>query len=308
MQGSSELQCQDISKKYSSNGARALDRITLSLDLRGIFVLIGRNGSGKTTLTRILSTELEPTSGSASIDGLDVVGDADELRKRIAIVPQESRAIPWMTAYQTVYSYLLWRGMRRGEAKERTEQALEALHLIEVKNVLNRKLSGGMKRKVMVATVLASDADVIFLDEPTTGLDPVSRRELWDFLGRGGKDRFTFLTTHYLEEAERLGNIIGILDRGKLRGMGTLHELRALIPHNYSIVFPSAAFSISDIGASGSIVREHEMCHLLTSEEEAFRVSEMLLGRGIRFSVNPISLEDIFFQMVGGAADAESDV
>jgi len=177
---SSQVLCQGLTKIYGNSKTKALDSVTFTLPSRGIFVLIGRKGSGKTTLVRILATGLEPTSGTASINGIDVIKEASRLREKIAIVPQEARPIPWMTPMQTVTSYLLWRGFNYGEAKQRAFQTLERLGLGGFSNALNRKLTGGMRRKVMVATVLSSEAEVIFLDEPTTGLDPISRREFWE--------------------------------------------------------------------------------------------------------------------------------
>jgi ABC-2 type transport system ATP-binding protein len=152
------------------------------LETTGIFALIGRNGAGKTTLVRILATELEPTSGSASINGMNILKQADKLREKIAIVPQEARAIRWMTPKQTVMSYLLWRGYSYKNARTLADESLEKMGLKNYANVLNTNLSGGTKRKVLIATVTASEAEIIFLDEPTTGLDPISRRELWEIL------------------------------------------------------------------------------------------------------------------------------
>src|ERR1700719_1251765 len=174
---SGSLSCDDIAKVYP-NGKQALSSVTFSVPTRGIFTLIGRNGAGKTTLTRILATLLEPTSGSASIDGLDVMSDARKLRERIAVVPQEGRTVAWMTPIQTISSYLLWRGYGYGESKSRAAEAIARVGIEKYADRLNRMLSGGIKRKVLVAMVLASEARVIFLDEPSTGLDPISRREL----------------------------------------------------------------------------------------------------------------------------------
>ena len=194
--------CKGLTKIYSGSKRRALDSLTFSIPARGIFVLIGRNGSGKTTLVRTLATELEPTMGEAFIDGIDVLRNPKALRERIAIVPQEARTIPWMTPMQTVLAYLLWRGFEYGEAKQKAMESFQRLGIGGQAKMLNRQLSGGNRRKVLVATVLASEAEVIFLDEPTTGLDPISRRELWEILKEIGKERFIFLTTHYMEEAE----------------------------------------------------------------------------------------------------------
>jgi ABC-2 type transport system ATP-binding protein len=298
-----QVVCDNLTKVYGKSETKALDSVTFSLPSRGIFVLIGRNGSGKTTLVRILATQLEPTSGRAAINGIDVVRGARTLREKIAIVPQEARPIPWMTPIQTVLSYLLWRGFDYGEAKQRAYRALERLGLAESSNALNRSLSGGMRRKVMVATVLSSEADVIFLDEPTTGLDPISRREFWGTLREIGNQRLTFLTTHYLEEAEQLADQIGILDRGRLIRIGTLEELRQSVDYNYSMRFlenpglPFPAVEKGEVvtGSDGSI-------RILTVEDEAFRISSELARQGLKFTINPVSLDDIFFYLVSRKA------
>jgi ABC-2 type transport system ATP-binding protein len=296
--------CDHLTKVYAGSEAKALDDLTFSLPSHGIFTLIGRNGSGKTTLVRILATELEPTSGSASINGIDVVREAKKLRRKIAIVPQEARPIPWMTPMQTVHSYLLWRGFGYSDSKKKAIRTLERLGLGDFSHTLTRKLSGGMRRKVMVATVLATEAPTIFLDEPTTGLDPISRREFWATLREVGKERFTFLTTHYLEEAEELGNRIGILDRGKLIRMGTMKELRESVRHNYSLrilsspktIIPESKDGERVVGTDGSVT-------IFTTEEEAYRISRELAKNGVKFAINPISLDDIFLYLARRTAN-----
>lgn len=301
--GLQNVVCDHLTKIYGKSHAKALDALSFSLSSRGIFVLIGRNGSGKTTLVRILATELEPTSGSATINGIDVVRDARKLREKIAIVPQEARPIPWMTPLQTVRAYLLWRGFGYSEAKRRALLALEKLGLSKSCNDLNRKLSGGMRRKVMVATVLSSEADVIFLDEPTTGLDPISRREFWATLREIGRERFTFLTTHYLEEAEELGDRIGILDQGRLVRMGTMKELRDSVPYNYSLKILSPTAGCPSPQSGETISGQDGSVMILTTEEEAYRLSRDLVKQGLKFAVNPISLDDIFFYLARRKAD-----
>lgn len=299
-----QVECDHLTKIYGKSKTKALDSVSFSLPSRGIFVLIGRNGSGKTTLVRILATELEPTSGRATINGIDVVKEARKLRERIAIVPQEARPIPWMTPMQTVLSYLLWRGFDYGEAKRRAASALDKLGLGELSNSLNRHLSGGMRRKVMVATVLASEAEVIFLDEPTTGLDPISRREFWKTLREIGKERFTFLTTHYLEEAEQLADQIGILDDGSLVRIGTLEDLRRSVNYNYSLRPLSIPPPPIPALEKGEVVTGTDgYVRILTVEEEAFRISKDLARGGFKFSINPISLDDIFFYLASRKGD-----
>ncbi len=296
---SRELQCTNLTKIYSGSQDRAaLERISLTVRADGIFSLIGMNGAGKTTLVRILATQLEPTSGTALIDGIDVVKEAKRLREHIATIPQEARTVPWMTPIQTVVSYLLWRGIAYNEAKERGAEALAKVGIEEKRDALNRKLSGGQRRKVMVASVLAAEADITFLDEPTTGLDPISRKELWRSLEELAKGRFLILTTHYLEEAEQLADMIGMLDKGKLIALGSMDQLRGLVKYQYSIRLPvgSAVPKIED----GAVTQGTDgQVQILTSESEAYRLSGELLREGARISVSRISLDDVFFHLVG---------
>jgi ABC-2 type transport system ATP-binding protein len=172
--------------------------------------------------------------------------------------------------------------------------------------VLNSKLSGGTKRKVLIATVTASEADIIFLDEPTTGLDPISRRELWDILRDLGKTRFIFLTTHYLEEAEQLADRIGILKEGKLISIGTLAELRKSSPFQYSVKLPSKAVVPQIIDAEITVSSSDET-QILTNEAEAFRLVRHLSEKGTRFSITPMTLDDIFFHLVGQKAEDSNE-
>ncbi len=290
------IKCVKLSKTYDK-GVKALESVSFNFEGNGIMAMIGRNGAGKTTLVRILSTELMPSSGKAYINGLDVVKGANEVRSQIAIVPQEARAVPWLTPRQTVFSYLLYRGFSYSEAKKRTEEALKKLGIEKYKDKLNRLLSGGTKRKVMVATVLASEARIIFLDEPTTGLDPISRNDLWQLLQSLKKDYLIFLTTHYLEEAEHLADRIGIIENGKLLGMGTMDELRKGMKYQYSIMVLDKGKAVKP--KEGIIVHGVDgSTQILTTEKEAFEISRRLIKDRTKFSTNPVSLEDIFYSIV----------
>ena len=297
------LECNGLTKIYEDH-RKALENVTFSVETNGIFALIGRNGAGKTTLIRILSTELQPTAGTASINGLDVLKQEGKLREKIAIVPQEARAVRWMTPKQTVSSYLLWRGYTFSDAKRLADESLEKLGLHEYANVLTSQLSGGTKRKVLLATVMASEAEVIFLDEPTTGLDPISRHELWDILRTLGKERFIFLTTHYLEEAEQLADKIGILKDGKLVSIGSLAELRSSSRYQYSVKLP-AKTSVPQLKDAQVTISETGVTQIMTNEEEAFALAKSLAEQGAKFSIAPVTLDDIFFSLVGQKARDE---
>lgn len=297
MTHSGEIVCTDIGKVFDT-GKRALTSVSFSIPASGTFALIGRNGAGKTTLTRILSTLLEPTSGKATIDGLDVMSDAKRLRERMAVVPQEGRAVQWMTPIQSVSSYLLWRGISLRDSRTRAQEALAQVGLDGVADRLNRTLSGGMKRKVLAAMVIASGAEFIFLDEPSTGLDPISRQELWNLITDLSKDRFIFLTTHYLEEAEMVADRIGILDDGKLLALGSMDELRMNIRHQYSVKVQKGV-DLPEVEGE-VLVRRDGQTQIMTTQDEALRLSRTLIERKVQFSLNPINLDDIFSDVVGG--------
>lgn len=204
-------------KKSYTNGTYALAGVSFKIDKK-ITSIIGRNGAGKTTLMRILSTQLTPSSGTASINGYDILKDANKIRKIIVSIPQEARPIYYHNVLDSVRLYLSARGLNIEQATKRAEKALRQVGLWEVKDEVSNKLSGGMKRKIFVAMVLASEADIIFLDEPTTALDPISRLEVWSAIKllKGQ----TVLTTHYMEEAQALSDEVIMIDKGKILAQG----------------------------------------------------------------------------------------
>jgi ABC-2 type transport system ATP-binding protein len=297
------LECKGLTKVYEDH-RKALENVTFSVETSGIFALIGRNGAGKTTLIRILATELNTTSGTASINGFDVLKQEGKLREKIAIVPQEARVIRWMTAKQTILSYLLWRGYTYREAARLADESLKKLDLQEYANVLTSKLSGGTKRKVLIAMVMASEAEIIFLDEPTTGLDPISRRELWEILRTLGKERFIFLTTHYLEEAEQLADEIAILKDGKLVSIGTLSDLRKTAKYQYSVKLPPKV-QVPQVKDAEVTTDKTGVTQIMTNEGEAFALAKAFADQSVKFSISPVTLDDIFFYLVGQNARDE---
>jgi ABC-2 type transport system ATP-binding protein len=292
-----QFTAETVSKIYGSKNY-ALKEVSFNVNLNGIFTIIGKNGAGKTTLIRISSTQLLPTSGKITINGYDVVKDAENIRELIAAVPQEARAIPWLTPIQTVLSYLMWRGYSYREAKEKGKDALRSLGLGNVENEKNRKLSGGQKRKVLVATVIACEAPLIFLDEPTTGLDYLSRKELWGLLSAMKKDRLIILTTHYLEEAEVLGDKIGILDQGKLIGIGNIDELREKMKYPYSLKVYSDKLNIN---VDDGLVKKslNGEIQVYTTKDQVYKIAMKLIAENIRFTVQEVTLGNIFEFLVG---------
>jgi ABC-2 type transport system ATP-binding protein len=221
------------------NGREVLKGIDLEVGYGMIVTLLGPNGAGKTTLIRILTTELMPHSGEAYVAGFDVVKQASEVRRRIAVVPQDARPITYMTPYEFVYAYLLLRGLSRGDAKSAAKDTLEELGLWELRRTPIYQLSGGMARRVLVAAVLASNAEIVFLDEPTVGLDVASRRVVWNSLKQYSDGGATvFLTTHYIDEAEQISNIVLLMDSGKVVAWGRPRDLVESLPGKYVVEYP----------------------------------------------------------------------
>lgn len=296
--------CKGLYKTYDKAGTKALKNVNLDIDAKGILTLIGRNGAGKTTFIRILSTQLKPTRGKVILDGVDVVSQPEKIRNKIAVIPQDSSLVPWMTAKQNILVYLLWRGFKYKDAVKRAESALDTMGIREYADKLPRKLSGGTRRKVMVATVLSSEAEIIFLDEPTTGLDPVSRRELWNILNKMKEDKLIILTTHYLEEAEELSDDIAVLDRGRLLRVGSINQLRKSIGYPYAVRIFDGGLKIP--GIRGKVVKkDKDTLQIFCTEKEADRIADRLIRSKARFSINPTSLEDIFYMLIG---DIKEDI
>lgn len=293
------IEVSGISKTYSGK-TLALSDVSFRLDHNGIFSLIGENGAGKTTLVRILSTQLMPSSGTASIDGIDVVREPGKIRERIAAVPQEARAVPWMTPVQTITSYLMYRGYTHSSSRQIALDTLRKLGMEKIEDKKNRNLSGGQKRKVLVATVLSSEAELIFLDEPSTGLDYISRKELWSLFISMKRERSIVLTTHYLEEAEELADMIGMLNHGKMAAFGSMRDLRKVTRFPYSIKVFSPDFEID--GGVGRVTHLSDgTTQVFTYESEVFSVVSSLITRKTRFTVQEVSLNNIFENIIYGS-------
>lgn len=295
------IRTENLSKKYphAYAGAIALKGLTLSIPQGGIYGLIGRNGAGKTTFIRIAATQLMPTSGSIEVLGHDVWKDVGPIRRRIAAVPQESRPLYFLRVEELIYLYLKLRGMDRVEARRRTNDVLHELSLWDNRKTLVNRLSGGTRRRAMVAMVLASDAELLFLDEPTTGLDPVARREVWGAVRRASRDgRTVLLTTHYLDEAEQLSAHLALLEGGTLRLEGSPQELRARIRLPYRVTI-DPTIGRAELEPFGQ-VSEVEHGHLVFAREaDARELARLALDRNARVSMAPVTLEDIFLEVVG---------
>jgi ABC-2 type transport system ATP-binding protein len=220
------LEANDLVKTYGL--VRALDRLSFSVEAGTIFALLGPNGAGKSTAVKILSTLSRPDSGSAQVAGFDVLREPERVRRVIGCVAQKSGVDPEATGRENLSLQGRIHGLRGAGLRSRVAELLEQFCLSEAADLAARTYSGGMKRKLDIAMGLIHRPSVLFLDEPTTGLDPEARADLWEEVSRlANRDRITvLLTTHYLEEADRLAKRLAIVDRGKVVVQGAPEQLK----------------------------------------------------------------------------------
>ncbi|SFS81683.1 ATP-binding cassette domain-containing protein [Saccharopolyspora flava] len=208
----------------------ALDDVSIAVPQGTVLGLLGHNGAGKTTLINVLSTLLPPTSGTARIAGFDVVTHRREVTARIGLTGQFASVDEQLSGYDNLVLIARLLGATRREAKQRTDELLSTFDLVEAARRPARTYSGGMRRRLDIAASLVGHPDVIFLDEPTTGLDPVSRLNLWQIVENLVADGTTvLLTTQYLDEADRLADSITVLSAGKIVATGTAEQLKAQV-------------------------------------------------------------------------------
>ncbi|HEX7258558.1 MAG TPA: ABC transporter ATP-binding protein [Nitrososphaeraceae archaeon] len=295
------IEAYNLSKIYKGARLPALDNISLKIDQGQIFTLLGRNGAGKTTFVRMCATQLLPTSGTLKVLGYDIITQAENIRKFISVVPQEGRPLRALTPWDHVYNWLKIRGEDKSIAKTKTETILQRLELFKVKDKPAMNLSGGMKQKILVAMATAVDADLLFLDEPTIGLDPVSRRQVWTLIQDLKKEGKTILlTTHYMDEAEILSDKIVIIDNGKIVKEGNINDLRKIIPENIRMDISKKITDIDKLKKYGNVVEiGTDIIRLFTFESHIGELSDLAIKNDISFNISPITLDDIFVYLVG---------
>jgi ABC-2 type transport system ATP-binding protein len=220
-------------RRTFKGGVEAVRDIDLGISRSEVFGFLGPNGAGKTTTVRMLCTLLPPTAGSASVGGIDVVADPAAVRRRIGVALQEIGLDPVQTGRELLELQCGLYGITGAEARARTEELLELVGLTEAADRRTKTYSGGMKRRLDLASALVHSPEVLFLDEPTTGLDPASRLTVWDEVRRINSSGTTvFLTTQYLEEADQLCDRVAIIDAGAIVAEGTPASLKAQMGHD----------------------------------------------------------------------------
>jgi len=227
---STAVHASGLVKRYEGRnvGVEAVRGVDLTVEAGEVFGFLGPNGAGKSTTVKMLTTLLSITSGSAQVAGVDVAGDPDEVRRRIGVALQEAGLDPRQTGRELLVLQARLFGLSPEDASSRTE---ELLALVELEDAADRRIkgySGGMKRRLDLASALVHEPEVLFLDEPTTGLDPASRLTVWEEVRRiNARGTTVFLTTQYLEEADRLCDRLAIIDDGRIVREGTPEELKA---------------------------------------------------------------------------------
>jgi len=210
----------------------AVKGISFAVEEGEIFGLLGPNGAGKSTLIRMMTTLLPPTSGTAIINGFNVVGDADGVRRSIGVIPQALTSDLELSVEENLIIFAKLYGVPRAKRRKLIDELLEAVELTQWRDAPVKHLSGGMRRRVEIARGLVHEPRIFFLDEPTTGLDPVSRVAVWEMLQRikSQRDLTVLLTTHYMDEADKLCDRIAIVDHGELKALDSPMKLKTSIP------------------------------------------------------------------------------
>ena len=284
------LAVQNLSKRYNG-GTWANQNIDLTGHPREILGIVGPNGAGKTTLVRQITTELLPTLGSVDVLGYDVVREPTKVKSLLGIVPQEAALIDFLSVYRQLRIFSKLRGIRPRDAGAIAEQLIEELELSEYRDMPADKLSGGLRRRVMVGIAAIAQPPIMVLDEPTTGLDPQSRRNLWSLLRRYREQgSFVLLTTHSMEEAEALCDRVGIIQNGKLLALDTVANLKSNHGFQYKITY------FPDSSTSGGVTLYGSNSQDLVSKVMAMGISQ--------YSVGQTNLEDVYLTLTGTAATA----
>jgi ABC-2 type transport system ATP-binding protein len=220
------IELKNVTKKYGD--FTAVDNVSLSVKAGDVFAFLGPNGAGKTTTIKMLTTLLHPTSGEIFLDGHNVTENPAATRKSFGIVFQDPSLDNELTAYENMQFHAILYGLSKDQYADRIEKLLDLVELKDRKNSFVKTFSGGMKRRLEIARGLLHHPKVLFLDEPTIGLDPQTRNHIWNYIKNLNKEEHVtiFFTTHHMEEVERYGETIAIIDHGKIIEQGSIEEIK----------------------------------------------------------------------------------
>jgi ABC-2 type transport system ATP-binding protein len=305
-----DIEVENITKKFGA--FTAVDAISFDVAHGEIFGLLGPNGAGKSTLIRMLTTLIEPTSGTAHVNGYDVRESPSEVRESIGVIPQAMTSDLELSARENLLIFAKLYGVARERRKQMIQELLEAVELADWADHPVKNLSGGMRRRLEIARGLVHEPRIFFLDEPTTGLDPVSRVAVWEMLVKlkQQRDLTILMTTHYMDEADRLCDRIAIVDHGKLVVLDSPLKLKASVPGNTVV---EVSFGPAPETWPGT-VRSLPGVEEVTAQDHVFRIASndgprtttQLLEAAQRagvavasLSVQSTTLDDVFVHYTG---------
>ncbi len=306
----SAIDVRELTKRFGD--FTAVDAISFDVREGEIFGLLGPNGAGKSTLIRMLTTLLKPTSGQATVGGFDVATRADDVRRTIGVIPQAMTTDLELSATENLLIFAKLYGVPRERRKELIAGLLEAVELSKWADAPVRNLSGGMRRRVEIARGLVHSPRILFLDEPTTGLDPVSRTAVWEMINRlkEGHDLTVLLTTHYMDEADKLCDRIAIVDHGELKALDSPLRLKAAIPgeNTLEVSFGDAPADwtarVEGLPGVEGVTGEGEVLRIASASGPATTTALMAeaaaSGVTVRsLSVQSTTLDDVFVHYTG---------
>ena len=303
------IKVKNLTKQF--NGFVAVDHLSFAVKNSELFGLLGPNGAGKTTIINMLSTLLKPTSGYAEVAGFDISKDKDDVRRNIGVVFQELALDNRLTGRENLEFHAMMYGIDKDERKKRMKEVLGLVELIDKANVLVENYSGGMKRRLEIARGLIHKPKVLFLDEPTLGLDAQTRRHIWNYIKElNKKGRVTIiLTTHYMEEADYLCDRLAIIDHGKIVALDTSSKLKDALSGD--VVSLEVEKNMEDLVNHlknlkwVKVMKKHNHHLDLTMEKGEKRIPEIIntaekVGINITsVNLHKPSLEDVFLYFTG---------
>jgi len=303
------IEVERLAKQYKD--VLAVDEISFDVHQGEIFSLVGPNGAGKTTAVEILECLRKPTKGLAKVLGLNVVEDGAKIKKRIGVMPQDFNTFERLTVRENVELIARIYGVRG-----RTKEALETLGLWQIKDRKFHILSGGMKRRVGFCMALVSDSELLFLDEPTTGLDPQARKDSWDVI-RSLKDmgKTVFLTSHYMEEVERLSDRAAVIANGKIEALDSIRSLVSIYGGGIKVLVKGnrkdeVRATLEQLTENVSFDEEGNLIGKFKTRAEASKalVSLYQLNEEYVTEIIEPDMDDVFFNLVGSKVDERGEL
>lgn len=298
------IQTFSLSRKFED--LVAVNNIDLSIKKGELFSLLGPNGAGKTTAIKMLCCLLRPSSGTATIMGRDINEDPMAVKQIIDVSPQETAIAEHLNAWENLSLIGRIRGLAKEEVRKRSQELLDMVGLTKRAKEQVREFSGGMKRRLSIAMALVSDPQVLFLDEPTLGLDPQSRRGIWEHIAELKGKKTILLTTHYLEEADALADRIAIIDEGKVAALGTPQELKDSISDMQVMVVKAKNLTPSVIDSLKKVYPEvkamEDGVEIRAKELSFYEIVDCLRPKGADIqsaSLKQPTLDDVFLHLTG---------